>query len=255
MPTLSAAIMAHPKRAALVDDIVAALDRPVKVVWDEISDRHDTGIRAIEAFDPAATHHVVLQDDVIVPRNLLAGIERALKYIPQDDPMCLYTGRVQPFGAEIRRAVRQATNDHTSWLTMQGIYWGPGIVVPTVHIPELADWYRGAGSKVINYDRRVSTWYALRNATVWYPWPSLVEHRDVESLIRGHGMGRHAHSFIGEHASALDADWSRGVVHVPRTLKMDNARQLRAQQARRQHQAKEAANEQRARRREPQRHR
>jgi hypothetical protein len=223
---LSAAVMAHPKRADIVTELQVALDRPVKVVWDEKNDRHDTGIRAVEAFDPSASHHLVLQDDAVVPRDLLAGIERALRYIPQDAPMCLYVGRVRPFANEIRRVVARA--EGASWLTMGGIYWGPGIVLPTAHIPELSDWYRSA--RVTNYDRRVSTWYALHDATVWYPWPCLVDHRDGES-ITGHGVGRHAHSFIGADRSALDADWTGPVVDVPRAPKMDNARQLKARQA------------------------
>lgn len=227
--------MAHPKRAAMVEELVASLDRPVKVVWDEIQDRHDTGIRALEAFDPSATHHLVLQDDVIAPRDLLAGVERALRYIQQDEPMSLYTGRVRPFATEITQAVDRAAGAAASWLTMRGIYWGPGIVLPTAHIPELSEWYRGPeGSIVLNYDRRVSTWYGLRGATVWYSWPCLVEHRDVASLIQGHGRRRHAHWFIGEEKSALDVDWSGSVVDIPSSSSMDEVRQLRARQTTRQ---------------------
>lgn len=66
-PTLSVAIMAHPKREAMVADLLTRLDREVPVVWDQINDRHDTGARAMEAFDPACTHHLVIQDDVAVP--------------------------------------------------------------------------------------------------------------------------------------------------------------------------------------------
>lgn len=226
---LSAAIMGHPDRAAMITELQSALDRPVKVVLDEKQDRHDTGIRALEAFDPSASHHLVLQDDALVPRDLLAGIERALRYIPQDEPMCLYTGRVKPFSQEIRKVVQQA-GDHASWLTMQGIYWGPGIVVPAAHIPTISEWWSGA--KVTNYDRRLSAWYALRDATVWYPWPCLVDHRGDESLVKGHGKGRHAYSFLGEDHSALDVDWSGPVVNVPRTDRMDDARQLRARRGR-----------------------
>ena len=222
--TLSCSIMAHPRREAMVAELLASLDRPVSVTWDEVNDRHDTGIRALEAFDPDCSHHLVLQDDAVVCRDLLAGVERALRYIPQDEPMCLYTGKVRPFSSEIRQAVAKATG--ASWLTMQGIYWGVGIVLPTAHIRDLATWYRGKGRRVNNYDRRVSTWYALRDATVWYPWPCLVDHRDVDSLVRGHGRGRFAHSFLD--GSALDADWTGPVVNLPRSQKMDDARQLRA---------------------------
>lgn len=223
--------MAHPKRVASVEHILAVLDRPACVVWDERGDRHDTGIRALETYDAAATHHLVLQDDVIVPRDLCAGVERAVGHIPADDPMCLYLGRVRPFAQTITRVV-QAAGD-ASWLTMQGIYWGPGIVVPTTDIPAISAWWAGAGARIKNYDRRLSAWYALRDATVWYPWPSLVDHADGHSLVKGHGRGRCAHNFIGADASALDADWTRGVVDVPRSAAMDDARQLRAQRAQR----------------------
>ena len=47
----------------------------------------------------------------------------------------------------------------------------------------------------------------------WYTNPSLVEHRDGDSLV-GHGTtspeGRRAHNFLAE-GSAADVDWS----HTP----------------------------------------
>lgn len=232
MPTLSAAIMAHPDRAAMVDELRRDLDRDVPVVWDQIGDRHDTGVRSLENYNPSATHHLVLQDDALICRDLLAGTERALAHLPQDVPVCLYIGQVKPFRATIARAVQRATPG-TSWLTMQGIYWGVGIVVPTRDLPELTAWFRGReGQRVTNYDRRVSSWYALRDATVWYPWPSLVDHRDGDSLVKGHGRGRHAFGFLGTDRSALEVDWTGGVVDLPRTDRMDDARQLRARRQR-----------------------
>lgn len=59
---LSVAVMAHPARAAFVDELTGLLDRPAKVVWDERQDRWDTGRRAMLAYDPACTHHLVVLD-------------------------------------------------------------------------------------------------------------------------------------------------------------------------------------------------
>jgi hypothetical protein len=140
--------------------------------------------------------------------------------------MSLYVGRVKPFAREVQAAVNVA--GEASWITMQGIYWGPGIVLPTAHIEKLSVWYRQ--SRVTNYDRRVSTWYAKRNAKVWYSWPSLVDHRDAESLVPGHGRRRCAHRFLGEHASALDVDWTGGVIDLADTKRMDRRRQSRTRQ-------------------------
>lgn len=232
MPTLSAAVMAHPRRAAQVDELRSRLDRPVPVVWDQINDRHDTGVRALEAFDPTASHHLVVQDDALVCRDLLAGIERASKYVPQDAPLCLYIGRVKPFRERVNRLVSRAGSD-VSWIRMQGLYWGVGIVIPTGHLPTLTEWFRGsAGQQITNYDRRVSRWYEEQHIPVWYPWPSLVDHRGDDSLVSGHGPGRHAHRFLGAQCSALDVDWSGAVEDMTRSRRADEERQRRARRAR-----------------------
>lgn len=215
----------------MVDELTASLDRPVKVVWDEKQDRHDTGIRAIEAFDPSASHHLVLQDDAVVPRDLLAGVERALRYIPQDVPASLYVGRVKPFRKVVEAAVSQAGD--ASWITMDGIYWGPAIVLPTAVIEPMAAWYRTAGKQWSNYDRRVSKWFEARKIRCWYSWPSLVDHRDGGSLVKGHGPGRTAHRFLGCDESALSVDWSGSVADMTRTDRLDMRRQLEARRPKR----------------------
>ena len=225
---LSVAVMAHPKRAVMVDDLLRRLDRPAAVVWDELNDRHDTGIRAVEAYDPTCTHHLVIQDDVLPCRDLIAGIERALAHVPDGHPASFYLGRVQPFGPKVEAAVRVA-GDSASWITMDGVYWGPAIIVPTAVIEDLSKWYRGrAGQRHQNYDRRVSTWFERRGIACWYSWPSLVEHRGDESLVRDSKAIRTAHRFIGADASALGVDWSGPVARMHNTARLDRQRQRRA---------------------------
>lgn len=230
--TLSAAIMAHPKRAAMVDDLLGRLDRDVPVVWDQVNDRHETGARAMGAFDPACTHHLVLQDDVVPCRDLLAGAEAAIAATPGDVPVVFYTGSVRPFRRDIERAVRRAHAAAASWITMRGIYWGPAVALPTSHIAEMLEWYDGPeGGWVTNYDRRMSVWWAQREAIVWYSRPSLVDHRGDESLVGHPGRERRAHMFAGTEASALEVDWSGPVVDIPYSSHMDDARQAAAEAA------------------------
>lgn len=217
--------MGHPKRSAMIAELVTMLDRPAEVVLDRVNDRHDTGIRAMTAYDPTCSHHLVLQDDVLPVADLIAGAERALKWIPQDVPVSLYVGRVRPFGKAVELAVRQA-GDAASWITMSGIYWGPAVILPTHMIDDMAKWYRR--SAVTNYDRRMSTWFQRQGIACWYSWPSLVDHRGDESLVKGHGAGRSAHRV--HEGSALDVDWSGPVVRMNGTEKLDRTRQRRAQQ-------------------------
>lgn len=222
--TLSCAVMAHPSRKAMVEELVESLDRPVEVVWDKINDRHDTGIRAVEAYDPACTHHLVIQDDALPARDLIAGAERALQWAPQDVPVSLYVGKVQPFRRAVEKAVRQA--EGASWITMAGIYWGPAIIVPTAVIGDISPWFRG--SEITNYDRRLSKWFKNQGLPCWYTWPSLVDHRGDESLLRPSKAVRRAHQFLGAERSALDVDWTGDVVHMNGTDSLDRQRQRRA---------------------------
>lgn len=227
MTTLSAAIMAHPKRIEMVGELRAALDRDVPVVWDEVNDRHDTGIRSLEAFDAAADWHVVIQDDVEPAPDLLAGIEQALAHVPAECPVSFYIGRVRPFAAKVQRAV-QAAGDDVSWIVMDDIYWGPCLAIPTAVIPDISEWWHR--SQVTNYDRRLSRWFAhpSRRRPCWYSWPSLVDHRGDESLS-GHVAVRRAHRFAP--GSATDFDWSGDVVRMRHTGRLDRQRQAFARAA------------------------
>ena len=227
---LSVAVMAHAKRAVMVDELVGWLDREPVVVWDEKNDRHDTGIRALEAFDPAATHHLVVQDDVVPCRDLVASAERALGVVPEGVPVSLYVGRVQPFPKPVEAAVRSAGD--ASWVVMPGPYWGPAVIVPTSVIPALGEWWHSPGGEQWqNYDRRIQRFFESVGVRVcWYSWPSLVEHRVDDSLLSGRKVVRNAHRFIGADESGLEIDWSRGVAHVGNGERLDRRRQQLARQ-------------------------
>lgn len=224
MVSLSAQIMAHPSREAMVDTLLASLDRPVGVTWDRVNDRHDTGVRALEAHDPDATHHLVLQDDTLPCRDLLAGIEKALGHVPEGCPASFYIGRVRPFRKAVEKAVTHAGED-ASWVVMDGIYWGPAICVPTKVLPELTEWFRGPGKRVTNYDRRVSRWFEKQALRCWYSWPSLVDHQGDESIVWDRTAVRRAHRFHGATSSALDVGWDGAVVEMSRTGRLDVQRQ------------------------------
>lgn len=210
----------------MVHELVESLDRPVTIVWDEHNDRHDTGIRAVQAYDPTCTHHLVIQDDAVACRDLLAGTERALKTVPPANPVSLYVGRVKPFRKMVEHAV-SAADESVSWITMAGIYWGVGVVLPIAAIDDMARWY--LHSNVQNYDRRMSRWFEKQGIDCWYTWPSLVDHRGDESLVRARTARRSAHRFI--EGSALTVDWSGGVVDVANSKQLDRSRQLAAKRA------------------------
>lgn len=211
--SVSVAIMAHPKRESFIPELIAALDRPATVVLDEKNDRWDTGRRSMLAFDPAASHHLVVQDDAVLCRDLVAGVERALAYAPDDVPVCLYVGTVRPWPTAVAKLV-QATREDTSWLRMGQLNWGVAVVMPTRHIEAMVRWCDGR-PEIANYDKRMSRWFEHQGIKIWYTWPSLVDHRDSPSLVAGRKGGRFAHRFVGRDASALEVRFDGGVLEMP----------------------------------------
>jgi hypothetical protein len=98
---------------------------------------------------------------------------------------------------------------------MPGPWWGPGLIIPTAHIPDLVEWGNKT-KKIKNYDRRIAKWYEIHGLDCRYTVPSLVEHREVAenpSLVAGRSGNRQAHVFIGSD-SPLDIDWTLPAIRL-----------------------------------------
>lgn len=217
----STVIMAHPSRSELVEELQSTLDRDVPVVYDgkvkpskSPQQRWRTGRRAWEAIDRTADYGMVIQDDVLVSRDFIAGVESALNVLGPEGLVSAYTGTGRPDQTSVLRALDAAERQGSSWTSTRSLNWGPAIIVPTSTIEDMLYWCDQKKHAVKNYDYRIGLYF--RDVVGWRTWylvPSLVEHRDVPSLV-GHDAGpkREAHNFIGCDKSALDVDWSR----VPR---------------------------------------
>lgn len=209
---LSVTIMAHPAREAMVRELVDTLDGPAEIAWDRDNDRWETGRRALLSARDDATHHLVLQDDAIICRDLLAGVRRALERNPHC-PTSLYLGRQRPHGPHFQRVMKQARDADATWIIGPELCWGVALVFPTELIGPMVA-FGDEHPKVENYDKRLGMYLQSQKIPTWYTVPSLVDHRrqDVSpSLVPGRtGPNRVAHVFHGEANSALDIDWAAG---------------------------------------------
>lgn len=216
---LSAVIMAHPSREYLIPELLKELGEDLPVVWDEgWNDRHITGKLAMQSYDPEATHHLVLQDDVIPSRDLLAAVRSMIEH-SGDHPIGLYCGKVRPMHNAIPVLMARARENGTPWFAYEGPWWGPGIVMPTANIDECMAWYETAkglnGQSIDGYDRRIARWHSLKKIDCWYACPSLLDHRTIEehdnhSLVFNRtGRYRAAYWFIGSNNSGANTDWSK----------------------------------------------
>lgn len=207
--------MAHPARVSFVDELRSGELVDVPVVWDERSDRWDTGRRSMLAVERGAAWHVVVQDDAIVCRDFLAGVERALAAVEPTGPVAFYTGRVRPARTFVEGMVRAADELGRRWLEFEGPWWGVAVAVPVAMIPGMVEW-GDAHPQIANYDRRMARYFDLIGATCRYSHPSLVDHRvggENPSLVPGRGNAptRTAFRYIGDE-SPLAIDWRTATV-------------------------------------------
>jgi hypothetical protein len=208
---VSASIMAHPSRAHEVGQLREALDRNVPVHWDQAGPPSGKGDRvwsvAREAWlmaDPSADFHVLLQDDAVPCRDLLAGLEQALDWAPDNVIVSPYLGQGRNVPLRWGRMAARADQRGASWVVSEVLVWGVCLVAPTRMIPEMVAWCdRKAG---MPDDMRVNAWARRHQVDIWYTWPSLVDHRAVPSLTKHRASDRKAQRH--HEGSALDLDWN-----------------------------------------------
>lgn len=218
---VSVSVMAHPSRMSLVSELVGSLDRPAALVWDRLDDAWDTGRRAWQAHDRHADWHLVLEDDAVACRDLVAGLEAALQHVPPESAVSLYTGTLRPDARRVTAAASRANQAGSAWIVMPDVRWGVALAVPTAVIPDML---AHADGQV--YDWNLRSFFAAVGWPVWCTWPSLVDHRDLPGLVQHRvppSGPRRAHRFL--EGSALDVDWSAGVTYMP------GAERLRARRA------------------------
>lgn len=209
LPKVSLAVMAHPKRAAFVEELLPALPGAT-VVWDQHDDRWETGRRSMLAHDVDADWHLVVQDDAILCGEFVPGVTKALAAVG-DHPVAFYMGRIRPHAETVVRLAQAAIAARRAWIAARGPWWGVAIALRTHHIEPMLAWCDKA-TTIPNYDRRIAAYFEKQRIRCWYSVPSLVDHRIAgnPSLVpdRSNSPARTAYQFIGDE-SPLAIDWTR----------------------------------------------
>jgi hypothetical protein len=198
--------MAHPQRERMVAELELRLDREAEVVWDRRDVEWDTGRRALLAHTGlGADYALVVQDDAIPCRDLLAGVESALDHAA-GQPIGLYAGLAVQAPPSFPRLVARCLDTKTPWFRARGPIWGVCIAVPSSDVSAIVA-HGDRDTATPDYDAKIERYYRRRGVECLYPIPSLVEHRRSPSLL-GKSPERRAQLFIGAEASAADIDWS-----------------------------------------------
>lgn len=191
--SLSAAVVAHPVRAHEATRLTNLLGAELFMDSHRLGEWPNHRRALAWAADQDATHTLIVEDDAVVPSDLIALCQQAITHRP-DDLLGLYVGRLKPLRIAVANAVAAAEATQASWITHDWLLWGVAVIVPTATIPVLLEVCDQASTP---YDTRLGrAWARTQGRPIQFPWPSLVDHADTPSVIERRGprqVGRVAH--------------------------------------------------------------
>lgn len=200
---LSTAIMTHPARADEAAALAASLPELAPVV---VVDRSEPGsgnlgnaLRAWARIGEDATHHLVLQDDVLPGEDFAEQVRRAVAARPED-AVSLFC----EWGSRSASLVRAAAWHGWGWARAIDLYTpSQGLVMPRAAAEGFAALDDTGGPD----DHALVRYLRDKDISNVVTVPNLLEHDDRPSLT--------ANGFQGRRSSACAADASTADFHTP----------------------------------------
>lgn len=197
VPRIGVSVMAHPKRAAQAEALAAELaDLPTRVVFDPDPSGPPSSVRvatlAWRPWDESATHHLVIQDDVLLHPHFITQVRDAVRSQPEA-ALSLFS----EWGSFTSHAVRVAAFAGLAWVRQPDTYLATvAMVLPVHHAHRFADVL--ARSDLDLPDDHAAFQYARDNDLRHFVSnPNLVEHDHLPSLVGNTGQGlRRATTFV-----------------------------------------------------------
>jgi hypothetical protein len=178
-----------PRRAHLLPSLLPRLPKGATVVHDPgASDPQRSPWRCyracLQTFSPAATHLLIVQDDVLVCRDFPDALAAVIAARP-DVPVALFVPGVMPNS----RRVLDACWAGDRWAELDVLTWAPVVAVvwPRGHVGRLLEFAAAKDYPPSRFgDDSIVGDYAREQAvTIWATVPSLVEHPDTEASLVG----------------------------------------------------------------------
>lgn len=163
--------MAHPRRAKYIPYLKEKLG-DVPVIFDQKNNVWDTCRRAWLAQDMSCEYGVVIQDDALVTRNFK---KKAEKYLTGNYVYSFYMSKMLRGRAIIARNTGKN-------VIMSGVIFGEvALCMRTALIPDMIRFCDEAGAQT---DQEITHWAKQRNIKICHTIPSLIDHRDEDSIYR-----------------------------------------------------------------------
>lgn len=207
--TVSVSVMAHPSRATRAEALARSIDQlPVRVVYDPDPLGPSSTVRtAREAWRPwlaGASHHLVIQDDVVLHADFQAQVIAATT--SQPDAILSFFSE---WGSFTSHALRVAAFAGYSWVSQPDTYLGTqAALMPAAAARRFAEELLDVGADVPD-DHAVHA-FAYRHALAHYVSnPNLVEHEVNPSLVGNGVQGARRATVFLPHRSADLSWWGR----------------------------------------------
>lgn len=189
--SLSISIMAHPSRKRYFPYLFKKLgNSPISIdggwgIWENAK-------KAWKLFDPKANYHTVIQDDALICNNFCKKAEKVIK-----NSELVFKNRPHLINFYYDRMLTPSNSEfieHQGFIVRSRVHWAVAICLPVNLISEMIGFCDKLD--IPTDDERITLYIKSKGLKVYFPIPSLVDHRiDTESLI-GNSNDRKAWRFI-----------------------------------------------------------
>jgi hypothetical protein len=194
---LSISVMASPSRAEFfpylkskLGDVPFAIDTDHRGAWENCKN-------AWRLYDPTAEWHVVIQDDAIICDNFQQRAEeviaKAKEVLKANDYMCSFYYGCRHSKERLKEAASAVERGY--WINRYP-KWGVALCMQTKYINEMIKFGDAIKSLKTVDDARIAQFVGSKKMSVFFPMPSIVDHRHGKSLVGDRGEMRGTYKFI-----------------------------------------------------------
>ncbi|WP_214618553.1 hypothetical protein [Actinomadura sp. NEAU-AAG7] len=191
-----------------------------------------TAKRAWAACPPGATHHLVLQDDVVLAADFVTQLTGAVRLRPAH-AVALYANRNSVRNSYL---LRRAAALGSRWAPLSRHEYTPtlGLLLPAEHARALAEYLRAFPDDYRDDDEAVTVFCRERGVPAVGTVPSLIDHGDLPS-VAGNGTHGTRHAAVFADHAGVDAGYWNGAeaagapgarALLPHTLELHDSRCL-----------------------------